>query len=67
MPLEEAPDKEVEPNNAVVIDKNNVMGNQIDEPVIVDQLESAAAMRDRQIAETYINIKFKAKLEQDAV
>ena len=64
VPLEEAPDKEGELND---VDKNNTVENQLDEPVIVDQVESEADLRDRQIAESYINIHLKANLAQDAV
>ena len=63
VPLEDAPDKGEAANEvAVLIEKTNIVENRIDEPVIIDQVESEAVIRDRQVAESYINIHLKAKL-----
>ena len=63
MPLEDAPDKGEANDFAVLIEKKNVVENCIEEPVIVDQVESEAVIRDRQVAESYINIRLNAKLQ----
>ena len=62
VPLEDAPDKGEANDFAVLIEKKNVVENRIEEPVVIDQVESEAVIRDRQVAESYINIHLKAKL-----
>ena len=63
VPIEDAPDKGEANDFAVLIEKKNVVENCIEEPVIVDQVESEAVIRDRQVAESYINIRLNAKLQ----
>ena len=63
VPIENAPDKGEANDFAVLIGKKNVVENCIEEPVIVDQVESEAVIRDRQVAESYINIRLNAKLQ----